>query len=945
MVTKRRQTNTEAEHSILPKTNFALQFFQNYKWQLIIFFAIFLPLGASRLMFFGTIAAGDEFGTIGSGTFFAGLDWSRTVSLFPFYGFGYTILFAPLFLLDLPFDTIVIIMRMTNTVLTAFGGVIAYNMMTRIFGIQDIKITVFTSIAAACVSANILDTNLITNDSMQIFLNWVVLYLLLSMVRRIEADKSNIVQSILLSILMCYGLLVHTRIIFIWGAIFVFILCYAIISRKILVSLPAFLPSLILLFILSRFLLDYVQYNIWSVYGDDFIGNTIESTAAWWFTGEALSDRLSFNSLIAFFRPLVGLSFSASVHTAGLVLLLFTALIACLVCLVWKKTRLQTIAIIKDNPSLFLATAYTVALITAIIMLMAYSQIPIIRGLVVGQLDARWMLHHRYWGVALAPVIVLTISLYYKVKEPISHKFISIALQTFISLNILFAYLVSPFFTGTIKAIPASFFTPWHYSPFMFTSIGDILGPTQFLVMSVFVGQITLIVYFLMSKQKLHVVSLLLLVFFIYHYGSTSVRFLRPQSQLRSSEFKTVSVLLDDVGITAQYYPYVFARVGNDPNLQFSLYRHRIVPITNEPGYPHFIDTAEIPIYITSDISPGFGSLNMFFGRDHKLVDFGVDEDGVAVDSNHQVLINTSDTALVAQIETAGYELTAFDTLHFEVDSLRFHRTGTVEELEFFLAPIDISLGVTLPPGNYELTLSGNDLSVEQATLPAMPDGIVIADNYLTYSFTLDYSRTLEEFFSADVGWGFVEYLLVNNIWYVNQLEDMKLRITERFPLRQLAAYELGTAIYFDEDNANYHGHILSGMPLQEESGAWTQGRVAEFVFFLSDTQRIYDDLVFSFTAEPLVTPPYLAPEPGQPWLIAQRVEIEVNGEVLDVMNIIRHGTYEVRIPAELIADGNRLHILLRFPTATSPAALGIDMDDDRVLALFFEEMRIFAIS
>ena len=927
-------------------SNFTLRFFENCKWQILVFFVIFTLIGTPKLFFPGFIhpSASMETVTMVGAAFAAGLDWSAVISGYLYTGFGFTLLLFPVFMFNLSPHSILVVIGLANTVLLSFCGVIAYNIMTRIFEIKCKKIAVITSIATACLYMNIFISNLISNHIMMVFLDWSILFILLVMAKRAEFDKSNIIQSLLLSFLMCYGFLVHTRIFFLWGAIIVFLLCCLIVKRKVIVSLWVFLPSFVVLFFLASILVGYVQSTVYLVGHNEGLQNDV----AW--IGRVLTHfgyELSWYTIVlAFLRMIVAQLNNIFTLSSGLALIPIVALATIFICLLWKRTRAQTQLVIKENTLLFLATMYTVAHVVAILLLMAWGYVP---GVQATRPDAIAFIMN-YWAVALSPTIALSISIFYKIKTTIASKLIlTTTTVAIIAVSVLFAYLVAPFIHADAWMRDGPEWTV--YAPLTFWSwiFGERFEPgsTHFLTMTIVATAITLVLFLLVHKRKLHLASALLLTFFLYSFNYTTINYHMPMSQGMAAEYRHVYGLFKEADITEEERPYVYARGGRRSlsNLQFNLYRHSIVPITHELGYPRFIDIDEIPIYVTNNVGVALGSWNMFWGGDHKLVDFGEDLVG------HQVLINTADTALVAKIESARYELVALDTLHFDVSSLRFHRVNTVDGPAFFLAPSNFSLGVRLPAGTYEFTLRGDDMSIElEDVLPSLPESMAITNNELRYFFTLDHSRTLAEFFRTDAGWELVEYLVGNNIWYIDQLEDIELRITERFPLRQLSAYELGAPIYFDDDdNANYHGHILSGMPLQEEFGAWTQGHMAEFVFFLNDAQgaeqRIYDDLLFSFTAEPLVTPSYLAPEPGQPRLIAQRVEIEVNGEVLDVMNIIRHGTYEVRIPAELIADGNRLHILLRLPTATSPAALGIDMDDDRVLALFLEEMRILTVS
>jgi len=963
-------TQKKAKHDNIANSGaFAAKLFHENKRQIFIFFVTFIISAIPKFFLSGVVhSAGDQLGFLAGAAYFAGVDWSSLASQNSFIGFGYSALLFPLFLLDLSPFTFLLVIRLANAVLLAFCGVIAYNIMVKIFEIRNEKLAVVAAIASACLGINIIYSNVVWNEGMLIFLNWSILYLLLLMGKRNESGESNIIQSLLLSVLLCYGLLVHTRMLFMWGAVFVFLASYLIIYKKMLPDLRVFLPSFLLLFFLGRYVISYVQNTIWLVEDPMYMANTVEQTLAGVFAGDRFIDLFSADGILALLRTTLGQLYTTFVLSGGLIPLLFAALIICIVCLVLKKTRSQTQELINENKLLFLAIIYTVSHIAAIILLNAYTAIHNIRLAV----NVRWLMYDRYWSVAAAPAIVLSIVIFYKMKKDVVKKLIVISSVSLLVLIVLFAGLVAPMLYGSVYF---SHIHMWHYGLLMlFRWSGqlwaDAFTPVHFLVMSVFAAIITLFTYLLLYKRKVTPAVVLILVFFISNYIDTTVRFHIPRSRFHAEEYKNVVVLFDEADISAEKYPKIYSRAHHmigHINLQINLHNHSIVPVERKSGYPHFVETSEIPIYVTHNIAVGSGSFNMFFGGEHKLVDFttfydAVDDSGydeyiddeendftdISFDAMNRILVNAADTVLVERIESAGYNVVAFNTLYFDADSLRFHGMYPSQ----FLAPSNIWLGVSLPAGNYELTISGSELLTDRGVEEFLTKtgGMTLTNNKLIYSFTLDYSITLSDFFRTDDGWRLVENLFVNNIWLIHNLEDMKLRVAERFPLSQVAAYELGTTIYFDEANSNYRGHVLDGLHLQEEAGVWTSGRISEFAFFVSGISRNgqqvakqsnLNDLIFSFTAKPLVTPSYLPLPPGHARIFAQQVEIIVNGRLLEVLNISRHGTYEVLIPSDFIIYNDRLHIMFHLPTATSPRVLGIDSGDGRLLALFFEEMRI----
>ena len=66
----------------------------------------------------------DEFGTVASASYFAGYDWSAMVSEIKYYGFGYSILMAPIYWITDNPQIIFQVMIGFNSICLGISGVI-----------------------------------------------------------------------------------------------------------------------------------------------------------------------------------------------------------------------------------------------------------------------------------------------------------------------------------------------------------------------------------------------------------------------------------------------------------------------------------------------------------------------------------------------------------------------------------------------------------------------------------------------------------------------------------------------------------------------------------------------------------------------------------------------------------------------------------------------------
>ena len=779
------------------RTNLLISFYRRHKWQLLIFFVVFIPIGSVKLFFPGLTqnTGADEFGTIAGAAYFAGKNWSGVVSLFFYYGFGYTALMFPFFMFGFSPSVIHILMLLVNTACLAFCGVICYNMMTKLLNIENHKLSIIASITAACFFPNnIFATNTVANESMLILLNWIVLYLCLTMIDRKKLGKNNILQSIILSLLLCYGNLVHTRALFIWGAVALTLISHFIINRNSFIRLRFFLPSLALFYYIVDNIVNYIQSALWLSDGEVIV-NTVEGV------GRSFSNALyvlNTSGFIAMFRTIVGQMYGVFCFTTGLAFFLILFTFFCFVGLLSKKSRVLIYDFIKNNQCMFLAIMYTTVQIIVIISLTAFVQAPNISGS-RGAINAKWLLYNRYWAASAAPVVPLVFALISKLEKNSINLLLKASVVSIIAVNILFSYLNAPQIYGRVNSVSGVYYA---YSGLTLMEYGDMFTPSRFLLMTLLSGVITLISYLLIYKRKYVFVSVLALILFVYNYSYVTIKFQIPISQEMSREFLHVDKLLKDADISSSEHS-IHARMRNMSlmNLQFSLYDRAIIPIRNNNVL--FIDTSDMRIYVDDNLMSSF----TLVGGSHKKIDLG--ESGGAA----HVFVIAGNTDLTTRIETAGYSLSFFDRLVFEPKSLYYlpanHTDAVTTEIPYLLAQGDIQFGpyITLPAGMYEVTVIGSGLS--NASFSATYangsrhidiDELSIGNNMVTYNFTSRSILNQVEFLTSNESSDFVE------------VESIQLRILERFnDIIRYNANDLYYLLHDDREISSLEMTLYSG--------------------------------------------------------------------------------------------------------------------------------------
>jgi hypothetical protein len=135
--------------------------------------------------------------------------------------------------------------------------------------------------------------------------------------------------------------------------------------------------------------------------------------------------------------------------------------------------------------------------------------------------------------------------------------------------------------------------------------------------------------------------------------------------------------------------------------------------------------------------------------------------------------------------------------------------------------------------------------------------------------------------------------------------------------------YAYGTKISFNQ-GGNAARYQVSGWNAIETEGCWTEGETAALAFILPPTDG---DIVFKATMSGFTKPPEL---PSQP------VDVFINGKQVTHWEIAVKGLVQMKVPADFVRDG-QLQIEFKLPRASSPASLGVSVDQRRLGLRFFD--------
>jgi hypothetical protein len=205
--------------------------------------------------------SGDEFGLFGIAAYWAGLDWSETVSRIGYYSFGYSVLLLPFFWIA---DDMTLIYKgalIINSLFAAAIVPIAYYLAKQwgLRSIREDKMFVLLLLFAALTGCVVAYSNLGLGEVLLIFLGWVNTALFY----KLQKKGTKLPWFGLSAFLLVYGYTVHQRFLGVLIAGIVAIILLKILRKIDSKQVATFFIAVFILFSISILIKQDVQANVW----------------------------------------------------------------------------------------------------------------------------------------------------------------------------------------------------------------------------------------------------------------------------------------------------------------------------------------------------------------------------------------------------------------------------------------------------------------------------------------------------------------------------------------------------------------------------------------------------------------------------------------------------------------------------------------------------------
>lgn len=567
----------------------------------------------------------DEMGSLAGAAYVAGLDWSDITSNMSYYGFGATVIFAPLFHFFKNPLVIYKIMIAIWGMLQASIGCIAWRLGKTYFKIQNKRILLLLSLVA---SYSVVTKNTaVFNETPMVLVAWLIVWILMYLNKNHENKKKRCLATIGLSFLMAYSLTLHTRAIIFFAAVILVGAAYMLVTKKSLFSIPTLGICGVTGYVLAKYVVTYMQDMIWMNETRSYVTNT-----AIGFGG--LSRLGHVESWQAWFNIVLGQLNTLSLITG-------TIIIVAVIWFFWKiiiiiKNKLT--AKEEDFPFLCVAGFALVCILGTIVgqsisEWLEYAVVAMKSGMNNNAYGLKGFTYIRYVGpyigVLVWVILILTVKRFNEIK-----KIKGSIIATIVLLNTYWLVCVLPYIYHNPVTNEA-------YLPFgLINNIEDETRLRVYLSGTIVIAVFLILFWVLFSLKKYQLFLSIFSAFLIYQfcYGAyyNDIYLMRKSFNEVEMTYNTINeidflpdrIYVDDCKNSSHMVEFVY---------QFCFFDKKVIPIDNSE-----VNLGTNDLLITN----GCNNLNEYVNNGYSV--FIVDEE------NESALVTENDE-IIAQLMEKGY--------------------------------------------------------------------------------------------------------------------------------------------------------------------------------------------------------------------------------------------------------------------------------------------------
>lgn len=549
-----------------------MKLIKKYKFEIVTFLMAFIPRFIGILFALPLGIRRDELGNLLLPATLAGLDWSGLNSSVGYYGFGFLSIFAPILKF---FDSPIIEYRLMLAVLNVIASIpsiFCYKILKNNLGISSKKIACLISVVCSYISISRI--NVIGNEAMVSLITWLSVYCVcLIYQNRNDIKKRNFIIKILL-VLFVYSITIHTRLLIMWGALFIVFMLYSVLYKKMIIPVTILIGIGGIGGVAAEILVKIAQNNVWSTGKTEVLANAeipLDGIGL-------LTEPIAWHSWINIFLGQIN---TITIFTGGL----FVLSCAYIFILLKRNFIINRRGIIiktsTENKEILLIIGLGLFLLLSIVLTICAQSItwlePVVQGMRFNSkaYGLKAFVYIRYFCNYCGPLIMLLLAYAYKNMDDFLKLFRPVLIIIAI-LQFFWVTSILPFMYENANMIevfiPFAGFTPYSDKK---VTIGTFLCGT----IALFI--IFIVIWILFRNSKSVWAFSLIGIIFLYRYGYNTVFYdydLSYSYYANVSESIELLQKVDDVLPDTIYVWDELERGHNSYLYQYYLKRHTIVP-------------------------------------------------------------------------------------------------------------------------------------------------------------------------------------------------------------------------------------------------------------------------------------------------------------------------------------------------------------------------------
>lgn len=456
----------------------------------------------------------DELGTLSTGAYFGGKDWTALTTFAKYYyGGGFTILFAPLFYLTNNVTVIYGTVLSVCAILQSISAPISYYIMKKYLKVDKRAYLFIGSIA--CSFMVVTRAMEVFNEHIVIGCVWIITLFACKLIEYGNNKKKKIIYTVGIMFLITYLLTTHARTKVILIAFCIVVVCYLIFYRKWLVEPISGIISLGVFYFAAGKFNTMVKKTIWNWQEGKFLRNT---KAKMDITPQKLANPKTWNAVgsTIFGQINTVLVFSGGIFALILIMLIFRYKDTIAQLIVTKKALA-----VKDEEGNFNAEPF--CLVISALFIMCIGAVMLAQCFtwlkrVVPALDGgnpygfKALTYVRYVGPFLGPVFMTGIAMIYEKRESIRKYLVGFAILL-LSFQTVWVCFILPKL-GTIKVSSEV------YNAFSGYDIGsgNPMRTRYYLMATVIIVMLLVVFLICYYKKKIMIPLIILTILFGYEY-------------------------------------------------------------------------------------------------------------------------------------------------------------------------------------------------------------------------------------------------------------------------------------------------------------------------------------------------------------------------------------------------------------------------------------------